>query len=123
MTNKLTGSCVHNGIRRRVNEEWDDTPPASPNGLAIVTQKRCQCKLLTDNTSDSVHSSTKTTVECGPAQCPQITERHLRPSPECPVPVVVTPEDPTIMCPYVVCNHSEETGNYPNASSKSSLKP
>lgn len=102
----MTVTCLHKGIRRQVNEEWDETPPASPNSLAIVIQKRCHCKL--DQVSDSGH--VKATVECSAGQCPQITDRHLRPSPECPVPVVVTPDDPTIMCPYVICNHSEEIG-------------
>lgn len=108
---------MHNGVKRRVNEEWEESPASSSTGLAIVTAKRCRCRLKASDTETMSPTSSTTTIskakpviECFPAQCPPITERHLRPSPECPIPVVIAPDDPSIVCPYVVCNHTEETG-------------
>ncbi|KAI1288397.1 putative epidermal cell surface receptor [Halotydeus destructor] len=92
--------CLVNGKQYKINDQWDDVA----TGLSPRMHRRCQCKAPgTGNGSPR--------VECRPGKCPQITDRHLRPSPECPVPVIVAPEGPAIMCPYVVCNHTyEETG-------------
>ncbi|RWS13599.1 epidermal cell surface receptor-like protein [Dinothrombium tinctorium] len=90
--------CLHNGHRYKLGEQWDDPSPI--NGLS--SKRRCQCK--------PSMNGLKPNVQCFPGQCPQITERHLRPTPECPIPVIVTPDDP-VMCPYVVCNYSDEAVN------------
>lgn len=108
---------MHNGVKRRLNEEWEESPSSPSTGLAIVTSKRCRCRLKATDSDVSPTMSTgslgksKPVIECLPAQCPPITERHLQPSPECPIPVVISPDDPSIVCPYVVCNHTEESGN------------
>lgn len=65
-------------------------------------RRRCQCNSTPNG---------KPQVQCLPAVCPKITDRHLKPSLECPIPALVTPDDPLI-CPYVVCNYSEETGKF-----------
>ncbi|RWS31371.1 epidermal cell surface receptor-like protein [Leptotrombidium deliense] len=89
--------CSQNGKRYKLGEQWDDQ---SVNG--IISRRRCQCK--------AGAPGQQPIVQCYPGQCPQITDRHVKPSPECPIPVVVTPDDP-IMCPYVVCNYSEDAGH------------
>lgn len=69
------------------------------NGLAA--RRRCQCKF------NPVEKTAN--VECSPIKCPAISERHLRPTAECPIPVIVSPDDP-VLCPYVVCNYSDDAG-------------
>lgn len=80
-----------------MNQEWHETSAA--DGLSISTRRKCQCR---------PGSGSQPIVHCGLAQCPLITERHLRPSPQCPVPMIVNPDVSGIMCPYVICKHSSE---------------
>lgn len=89
--------CERNGIRYNLNQEWHESSAA--DGLSISTRRKCQCR---------PGSGSQPIVHCGLAQCPQITERHLRPSPQCPVPMIVDPDESGIMCPYVICKHTPE---------------
>lgn len=89
--------CIHNGNRYKVGDQWEDVNPSNVLG----PRRRCSCK--------PTPPLGKPQVDCFGGICPKITERHLKPSAECPLPVLISPEDP-VLCPYVICNYSEETG-------------
>lgn len=83
--------CIHNGNQYKTGEQWDDK--------GVGYKRRCQCK----------SANGKPQVECYPGGCQPITERFLQPSLDCSNPTIVMPDDP-VMCPYVICNDSQETG-------------
>jgi hypothetical protein len=69
-----------------VDQSWIERSPC----LARI----CKCVLLPNETTDIV-------CEGGCADIPSLA---LRPSPECPRPHLVQPQDPCV-CPYVICNN------------------
>ncbi len=88
----LENDCSHNGKRYKLGEQWDD------KGVAF--KRRCQCKL----TNGVPHA------QCHPGGCPPITDRFLQPTIDCPNPSIIMPDDPVVLCPYVICNDSKDSG-------------
>jgi len=77
-----------------------DTPPPS-----LHCSPHMAFKGHLPGDSCCLHWVCRVPEKAGP--CPQITERHLRPSRECPLPVLIAPEDPNVVCPYVICTQPE----------------
>lgn len=63
-------------------------------------RRQCTCKMLP--------SGGEAEAECT-GGCPPIPDRFQKPNPQCPRPVLVTPNDPGV-CPYIVCSHTQ-SGN------------
>ncbi|CAG2101736.1 unnamed protein product [Medioppia subpectinata] len=89
---KSTNHCSHNGKRYKLGEQWDE------KGQGV--KRRCQCSI----------NNGLPNVQCHPGGCPQITDRFLQPTLDCPNPTVVIPDDPLVLCPYVICNDSKDSG-------------
>lgn len=78
--------CVVNqGELKPLGAKWEMS-----NGCR---QQTCTCALLPNGT---------TTVECQ-SGCPPLLNQN--PRPDCPQPMIITPEDPCL-CPYVTCSNS-----------------
>ncbi|XP_076313883.1 uncharacterized protein LOC143226591 isoform X3 [Tachypleus tridentatus] len=80
--------CYHRDRRYRLGEHWE----------VLKGSVRSQCLCREDNKGNSK-------VECV-GGCQPIPEKFKQPNPQCPRPVLVTPDDPLI-CPYIVCNNTD----------------
>ncbi|XP_022248827.1 LOW QUALITY PROTEIN: putative epidermal cell surface receptor [Limulus polyphemus] len=80
--------CYHRDRRYRLGENWE----------VLKGSVRRQCLCREDNKGNSK-------VECV-GGCQPIPEKFKQPNPQCPRPVLVTPDDPLI-CPYIVCNNTD----------------
>ncbi|XP_070385853.1 putative epidermal cell surface receptor isoform X2 [Dermacentor albipictus] len=89
--------CLFHGERYKLHEEWEMVKGS--------VRRQCSCKLRATGAAEA---------ECT-SSCPAIPERFQKPNPQCPRPVVVTPNDPGV-CPYIVCSPTQPGKELQNVS-------
>ncbi|XP_050037028.1 uncharacterized protein [Dermacentor andersoni] len=89
--------CLFHGERYKLHEEWEMVKGS--------VRRQCSCKLRATGVAEA---------ECT-SSCPAIPERFQKPNPQCPRPVVVTPNDPGV-CPYIVCSPTQPGKELQNVS-------
>lgn len=76
------------GESRAVGEVWVEENDCK--------KKICNCE---------IHKNGSTVVRCKQG-CPSISKKDLQSSPNCPFPILITPNDNPCLCPYVFCTNS-----------------
>ncbi|CAN7941651.1 unnamed protein product, partial [Ixodes pacificus] len=90
--------CVFQGKRYKLHEQWEVVKGPQ--------RRQCTCKLL--------RTGGEAEAQCT-GGCPPIPDRFQKPNPQCPRPVLVTPNDPGV-CPYIVCSHTQSGKELQNVS-------
>ncbi|XP_022245471.1 putative epidermal cell surface receptor isoform X2 [Limulus polyphemus] len=70
-------------------------------GEVWVEENNCKKKIC----NCEIHKNGSTIVKCKEG-CPSISKKALQSSPNCPFPILITPDDNPCLCPYVFCTNS-----------------
>lgn len=82
--------CTNGEELFALGQSWQDS--------SSCNKKSCACL---------IHANGTTFIQCT-GGCPEVPDAALKPSMECPLPSLVTPDD-RCLCPYVIC-HKERNG-------------
>ncbi|XP_077537764.1 uncharacterized protein LOC144149908 isoform X3 [Haemaphysalis longicornis] len=91
--------CLFHGERYKLHEQWEVVKGSA--------RRQCTCQLRAGTTDQAEADCT--------SPCPPIPDRFQKPNPQCPRPVLVTPNDPGV-CPYIVCSPTQPGKELQNVS-------